>query len=359
MGDSDSEELRLLQELRALQDQFSRLRGPIEESPVHADLQRRKPRVIIASYDLPVSAPIWSQNESTIPSGHAKGGFAAEKGSSNFVFNPNLSREESFTLGSFLNDSTEFEHVWVGGLDVQSFELSELQNIQQDLMENHRCIPVFAYGETFDLHYNGFCKNVLWPLLHGIPPTRLYTKTPEDSVDVAWKAYLEVNEAFAQQILQIFNPLTDIIWVHDYHLFLLPFILKQQIPESTIGFFLHTSFSSSEIFRILPYRKQVLQGMLASDLIGMQTYTHARQFLASCSRILGLESSPSGIEREDGHFTHLRICPVGIDEKALQANLKEPEMISLVSRLRAKYGTRKLIVGIGMSIAGLARLIHY
>lgn len=343
----DAEEVILLHELRLLQAQLSKLREENELGIRTENAPAQKTRVIVASYDLPVSAPVPPQNDT--------GKFKASDrpllsplniGNSQFSFNPNVSREESYSLGNFLETSDEFDYVWVGGLDVHPFELSELQAVQHELMQNHKCVPVFAYGETFDLHYNGFCKDVLWPLLHGIPPTRLYTKSLEDSVDIAWKAYLEVNEAFAQQILQIYNPETDIIWIHDYHLFLVPFILRQQIPDCTVGFFLHTPFSSSEIFRILPYRKQVLQGMLAADLIGMQTYTYARQFLGSCSGILGLEATPNGIETADGHYTHLRICPVGIDEKHLSFKLKEPGMLDLIHELREKYGERKIIVGI-------------
>ena len=116
-----------------------------------------------------------------------------------------------------------------------------------------------------------------------------------------WEAYQQANNAFADAIVDIVED-GDFIWVHDYQLMLLPAILRERLESSgkvvKIGFFLHTPFPSSEIYRILPVRKQVLLGVLNSDLIGFHTYDYARHFLSSCSRILGLHTMPNGAEFE-------------------------------------------------------------
>lgn len=117
-----------------------------------------------------------------------------------------------------------------------------------------------------------------------------------------WEAYQQANNAFADAVEKIVED-GDFIWVHDYHLMLLPAILKSRLEKNAgkvvkIGFFLHTPFPSSEIYRILPVRKQVLLGVLHSDLIGFHTYDYARHFLSSCSRILGLHTMPNGAEFE-------------------------------------------------------------
>ena len=105
----------------------------------------------------------------------------------------------------------------------------------------------------------------------------------------AWAAYREVNRLFAKEVAKDVQD-GDLVWVHDYHLMLLPEMLREEMGNSKknvkIGFFLHTPFPSSEIYRILPVREQLLLGILDCDLIGFHTYDYARHFLSSCSRIL-------------------------------------------------------------------------
>jgi trehalose-6-phosphate synthase len=202
---------------------------------------------------------------------------------------------------------------------------------------------VFAYGETFDYHYNGFSKAVLWPLLHGIPPASIYSINRNIPVDKAWSAYLQVNEAFAQQILQFYTPETDVIWIHDYHLFLLPFIIRQQLPDVTIGFFLHTCFPSSEIFRILPYRKQILQGMLASDVIAVQTSADAHHLMTSCTKILGCTRSDEGVTSDKGHFTQIKVSPIGVDLGLIQ-HFKEEAIPAGVKQMLLKENKDRIVL---------------
>jgi trehalose 6-phosphate synthase/phosphatase len=127
---------------------------------------------------------------------------------------------------------------------------------------------------------------------------------------------ISVSNARDHHITTIKSLTTFIVWVNDYHLMLLPGMLREKLPNAIIGFFLHIPFPSSELFRCLPSRKQLLEGMLQSDLIGFQTYSFARHFLQTCSRILSLDTSPSGIQM-DSHYVAVGMYPIGIDIAAL------------------------------------------
>lgn len=124
--------------------------------------------------------------------------------------------------------------------------------------------------------------SILWPLFHYHPGEITFDES-------AWNAYREANRLFAKEIAKDVQD-NDLIWVHDYHLMLLPALLREEIGDSKrnvkFGFFLHTPFPSSEIYRILPVRNEILNGVLHCDLVGFHTYDYARHFLSSCSRIL-------------------------------------------------------------------------
>jgi len=124
--------------------------------------------------------------------------------------------------------------------------------------------------------------SILWPLFHYHPGEITFDES-------SWAAYKDVNRLFAKAVAKDVQD-GDLIWVHDYHLMLLPEMLREEIGSSKknvkIGFFLHTPFPSSEIYRILPVREALLLGILHCDLIGFHTYDYARHFLSSCSRIL-------------------------------------------------------------------------
>jgi trehalose 6-phosphate synthase len=197
---------------------------------------------------------------------------------------------------SGLSKSTTFQ--WYGwpGLEVPEAEAGPLVKRLQD---EYGAVPVFVEDELADRHYNGFSSkkhglgpdiqaltlmtdSILWPLFHYHPGEITFDES-------AWTAYKEVNRLFAKTMAKDVKD-GDLIWVHDYHLMLLPEMLREEIGSSKknvkIGFFLHTPFPSSEIYRILPVRNELLLGVLHCDLIGFHTYDYARHFLSSCSRIL-------------------------------------------------------------------------
>jgi trehalose-6-phosphate synthase len=100
-----------------------------------------------------------------------------------------------------------------------------------------------------------------------------------------------------------------------------------------VGFFLHTPFPSSEIYRTLPYREQLLRGVLKADLIGFHTYDYVRHFISSCTRILGLEGTPYGVE-ENGSLIRVAAFPIGIDPLKFEATLRDPAVAEHIRYLK-------------------------
>lgn len=197
---------------------------------------------------------------------------------------------------SGLAKTTTFQ--WYGwpGLEVPEAEIAPMQ---KRLKDEYGAVPVFIDDDLADRHYNGFSSmffimehtsptadcfadSILWPLFHYHPGEITFDES-------AWAAYKDVNRLFARTMAKDVQD-GDLIWVHDYHLMLLPEMLREEIGSTKknvkIGFFLHTPFPSSEIYRILPVREALLLGVLHCDLIGFHTYDYARHFLSSCSRIL-------------------------------------------------------------------------
>lgn len=178
----------------------------------------------------------------------------------------------------------------------------------------------------------------------------------------AWQAYTEANRLFAKAIAEEVQD-GDLIWVHDYHLMLLPQMLREEIGSKKsnvkIGFFLHTPFPSSEIYRILPVRNQVLLGVLHCDLIGFHTYDYARHFLSSCSRILGLKTTPNGVEFE-GKIVTVGAFPIGIDPEKFDEGMRKENVKKRIAVLEDKFKGVKLMVGVDRLdyIKGVPQKLH-
>jgi len=157
--------------------------------------------------------------------------------------------------------------VWVGwpGISSSSLVRKDLSELRRDLA-GRGLFSVFLTEKEIEEHYNGFCNSTVWPLFHYFPQFAEYDKR-------FYETYRKVNEKFARSVLQIAGG-RDTIWIHDYHLMLLPSLLRKSLPDSEIGFFLHTPFPSSEIFRLIPQCSDVLEGLLGADLIGFHTFDY-------------------------------------------------------------------------------------
>ncbi|KAL0357947.1 UNVERIFIED_CONTAM: putative alpha,alpha-trehalose-phosphate synthase [UDP-forming] 10 [Sesamum calycinum] len=172
--------------------------------------------------------------------------------------------------------------------------------------------------ETEKKFYYGFCKQQLWPLFHYMLP--MCTDHGDRFDRQLWQAYVSANKVFADKVMEIANPEDDFIWIHDYHLMVLPTFLRKRYNRVKLGFFLHSPFPSSEIYRTLPVRDEILKGLLNSDLIGFHTFDYARHFLSCCGRMLGLDyESKRGHIGLDyfGRTVYIKILPVGISLKLL------------------------------------------
>lgn len=241
-------------------------------------------------------------------------------------------------------DPQEMPSIWVGwpGGEVDP---NDQEHVAAELVARHSLVPVFLSAELHELYYNGFCNDVLWPLFHYVP-LQVVTQDGERKFDYKyWAAYTTANQRFAEAILSVYRR-GDSIWVQDYHLMLLPALLRRKLRHSTrIGFFLHTPFPSSEVYRILPVRREILEGVLAADLIGFHTFDYARHFLSVCTRILGLESSHKGVEFH-GHFAHVGIFPIGIDPNLFMRTMELPLVKARIEELQHRFRQQRVLIGV-------------
>ncbi|KAJ7701179.1 glycosyltransferase family 20 protein [Mycena rosella] len=202
-------------------------------------------------------------------------------------------------------------------------------------------VPVWLDDQVAHGHYDGYCKQTLWPLFHYLLWQDIASE--DTAQDAHYTAYAAANAAFAARIAAVYTP-GDLIWVHDYHLLLLPALLRALCPDAVIGLFVHTPFPSSEVFRCLPRRKEVLDGMLGADLVCFQTYSYSRHFTSTCVRVCGYETGARGIDKE-GHVTAVTHCPVGVDAERVARDILRPGIQPKLESLLALYEGKKIIVG--------------
>jgi len=197
------------------------------------------------------------------------------------------------------------ESLWIGwsGLTDEDIDASLEPKIDEAL-KAHGCAKVRLTQNDVDGFYFGFSNRTIWPLFH------YFLEYSEFKLDF-WSCYKRVNQKFADAILEKSGD-NDTIWVHDYQLMLVPQMVKEKRPNATIGFFLHIPFPSYEIFRTLPWREEVLEGLLGADLIGFHTYDYERHFLSSVRRLLGLDVSFNDIFLEN-RVIKVDSFPMGID----------------------------------------------
>lgn len=234
------------------------------------------------------------------------------------------------------------EKTWVGtlGCPVDALEDHLKENIAEKLENDYDCLTVYTSDSDLNGHYEHYCKTILWPVVHYQIPDHPKSKAYEDH---SWVFYVKVNEAFADRIAKNWKK-GDIIWIHDYHLLLLPGLLRQRLPEAEIGFFLHTAFPSSEIFRCLAVRTELLQGMLGANMIGFQNDEYGHHFLQTCGRLLNVEATKHGVILEDGRFVHVDTFPIGIDPKAIDQQRQTDEVKEWVKIITEKYRGKRIIV---------------
>ena len=265
--------------------------------------------------------------------------------------------------------SSETDVVYVGSLKVD-VDTSEQEEVAERLLAEFNCVPTFLPPDLQKKFYHGFCKQYLWPLFHYMLPM-----SPEhcNRFDrFLWQAYVSANKIFADKVMEVINPEEDYVWIHDYHLMILPTFLRKRFYRVKLGFFLHSPFPSSEIYRTLPVRDDILKALLNADLVGFHTFDYARHFLSCCSRMLGLnyESKRGHIGLEYfGRTVYVKILPVGIHMGQLESALNLPSTSIKVKEIQEQFKGKKIILGVddmdifkGLSLKLLAMehlLQHY
>lgn len=199
-----------------------------------------------------------------------------------------------------------YEFEWMGIL-TDDIDQDEIDDLKQNPLGSLPCHPIIVPKKSYDAYYNLYCNNVLWPLFH-------YERNMVRHSQEGWKAYEEVNLLVAQAILEEARD-NDTIWIHDFQLLLVPGLIKDKRPDLKVGFFLHIPFPSSEIFRELPQRKEILHSLIQCDQIGFHDLSYLNHFRSSVGRIMGEVNTsdkswgvyPISIDTE--HFLNLATLP--------------------------------------------------
>ncbi|MHA7842534.1 MAG: bifunctional alpha,alpha-trehalose-phosphate synthase (UDP-forming)/trehalose-phosphatase [Winogradskyella sp.] len=234
--------------------------------------------------------------------------------------------------------------IWIGWSGLPENELSSELSIEvQSKIKNEKCVSVPLTNQDIEEYYEGFSNRALWPLFH-------YFTEYSNFEQNEWEAYKRVNEKFAEVVIDNLED-GDTVWVHDYQLLLLPQLIKDKKPNTTIGFFLHIPFPSYEIFRTFPWREEILTGMLGADLLGFHTYDYERHFLSSVKRIMRLDVQFNEISYHD-RMIKVDSFPMGIDydkfyNAALEHHNESRDKSDLRKRLEEHISEdKKLILSI-------------
>lgn len=269
-------------------------------------------RLLLVSNRLPVTVRVEAKRVTVVPS---SGGLA------NGLRGPHV-RSKGLWIG------------WPG--DVSRLSADQIKTLEQEL-EAMGTLPIYLTPSEVSRYYDGFSNGVLWPIFH-----YLSDRVPIDGHD--WEAYKRVNARFADVVAAQYRQ-GDLVWIHDYQLMLVPAMIRARLPRAKIGFFLHIPFPASDVFRILPWREQVLQGLLGADLIGFHTYGYMRHFAKAAVRTLGLGFDVDRIPYQ-GREVRLGVFPMGIDAEDFETIAATDDVRTQVEAIRKDAQGQKILVGI-------------
>lgn len=226
-------------------------------------------------------------------------------------------------------------NIWIGwpGIEIPEQRQAEVA----EKLAGLNLIPVFLSNEEISLYYEGFSNEVLWPVFH-------YLVTYANFEQAYWDSYKTVNEKFKAVTLNHLNN-DDIIWIHDYQLLLLPCLIRSEQPEVTIGFFQHIPFPSFEIFRLIPWREQLIAGMLGADLLGFHTFDDARHFLSAASRLSSSNLSDNILIYKNRQVV-VEAFPMGIDAEKFDKLTRTEKVARYTSSFKTSLKNVKTILAI-------------
>jgi trehalose 6-phosphate synthase/phosphatase len=230
------------------------------------------------------------------------------------------------------------DKVWIGSMDASpdDWKLAEETGTMRC---DFKVVPVFPEKCVYEDYYNGFSNSNLWPLFHYFP------SLVENKMEY-FEAYKKINQLFADTVTDFYQP-GDVIWVHDYHLMLLPQMLRNKIPDATIGYFLHIPFPSYEIFRLMPteWKKQILDGVLGADLVGFHTHDYVQHFIQSAKMILQAESQFNSIQYNN-RLIKVDLFPIGIDYQKFRDACIDENVVGISTSLEEKFYNQKIIFSV-------------
>lgn len=247
----------------------------------------------------------------------------------------NISPSSGGLASALRGVKNKIDFKWIGWPGT-SFFPNQQDEIREKLNKQN-LFPVFINREQEEHFYHSFCNSILWPLFHYFTDHMAHSSK-------SWKFYQDVNEIFADEVIKNAEKEAT-VWVHDFHLMLLPSLLKERRPDLKIGFFLHIPFPSSEIYRMFPKREHLLRGVLGADYIGFHTSDYATHFRLACLRVLGLDSNQEGISylgRRIGVGTH----PIGMNIAAFDKVLDQPEFSTYIQEIQQRYKSNQVILGV-------------
>lgn len=234
---------------------------------------------------------------------------------------------------------SDFEYLWLGWPGTWVEETLQ-KKFSEEVSKNHSVVPVFIQEEEMENFYQGLCNKTIWPLFHYFPS---YARYLEEN----WTVYKKINEQFCEKICEIVAE-DDTIWIHDYHLMLLPQMLREKLGNKyKIGFFLHIPFPSFEVYRIMPsrWREELLRGLLGADLVGFHTNEYTHSFLRSVLRILGLPHEMGRISHE-GRVIKADTFPIGIDFEKFSGSTEKENVKKETAEIKTKLKNLKTIFSV-------------
>lgn len=226
-------------------------------------------------------------------------------------------------------------NIWIGwpGIDVPDERKAEVT----EKLASYNLIPVFLTAEEINFYYEGFSNEILWPVFH-------YLVTYAKFEEVYWEFYKSVNAKFSTTVLQNLND-GDTVWIHDYQLLLLPCLIRTEKAQVTIGFFQHIPFPSFEIFRLIPWREELIAGILGADLVGFHTFDDVRHFLSAASRLSSSNLSDNVLIYKNRHIV-IEAFPMGIDSFKFEELTRNEKVVRYANSFKTSLKNLKTILTI-------------
>jgi trehalose 6-phosphate synthase/phosphatase len=248
-----------------------------------------------------------------------------------------LERSSGGLAAGLIGPHEEGDGKWVGWPgDLPRLSKAQRKELETQLAKR-RVEPVYLSRADVKGFYEEVANGVLWPVFHyRIDQLEMYPQ--------GWPAFVKVSEAFARATAAAYKP-GDAVWIHDYHLVLVPGYVRRSLLDAPIGFFLHIPFPAPAVFRVIPWRREILEGMLGADVVGFHTQSDVDHFIAACGEVLHAETA-AGVVTFGGRRTRVAAFPLGIDTQFWQEISQRRDVIERADEIRQGMNGRKLLLGI-------------